>query len=334
MRFLKKIQPILSFELKKNPVIARTRSDYRKYIPEPYEGVVLISSDFELAWAWRYSKKNASDPVAFSREMAKTERNNIALILSLCDEYNIPLTWATVGHLFLDSCKKVNGRAHQEIKRLPYFENKWWKYDSDDWFNADPCSNVEQAPEWYCPDLIQQIIDAKAGHEIGCHTFSHIACTDGICPPDVLESELQACVKVAEPFGIKLESFVFTGHTMGNFETIRRMGYSSVRTNYVNILGYPILHKNGLWQHETTMELLLHTAWPVWYNIYRYKKIIEQTVKTKAVCNLWFHPSMPVKAMSILFTEVFKVLDANRERLWITTMSNYTKWLNNNLLRL
>jgi len=325
------IKPVLSFAFKRNPVISDSLNDYRRFVPEPYKGVVIISADFELAWAWRFSKSK-NNPVASGLVLAKQERDNTPKIISLCEEFNIPVTWATVGHLFLESCNKSDSRVHNDLKRVPYFENQWWKYDSGDWFDADPCSNFNDSPHWYCPDLIRNILDSNVGHEVGCHTFSHIPCTDGICPPEVLEAELEMCALAAEPFGLHLESFVFPGHTMGNYATIRKMGYSSVRTNYINILGYPKLDENGLWWHETTMELNLNPGWPLWYNIYRYRKIINLTINNKAVCNLWFHPSMHPDNLTQLFPEVFKILNLNRDILWITTMKEYTKWLNSNAI--
>ena len=42
-------------------------------------------------------------------------RENVPKILNLCEIYDIPITWATVGHLFLSNCKRVNKIAHPEI---------------------------------------------------------------------------------------------------------------------------------------------------------------------------------------------------------------------------
>jgi hypothetical protein len=330
LKFLKNLKSVSSFVLKRNPKISPTTPNYRKYIPAPYDCMVLISADFELAWAWRYSRQYLHSPIDISINLARRERNNIPLILSLCDEYNIPITWATVGHLFLRSCTKINGILHPEIKRIRYFENRWWKYESGDWFDSDPNTDVDESPEWYCPDLIQEILSTKTEHEIGCHTFSHIPCNDSLCPPEVLESELIACRKAAEQFNIFLESFVFPGHTMGNYKTIKKMGFTSVRTNYVNVLGYPELDENGLWQHKSTMELKLNDNWPYRYNLYRYKNIIKEAMKRKMVCHLWFHPSLPEKAIHTLFRDVLSFLNTNRDRLWVTSMNKYTAWLDAN----
>ena len=316
----------LSFVLGRNPRIELTRKDYRKFIPEPYEGVVIVSADFELAWAWRYDKLNP-DPINNSLVLAQKERNNIPKLIELSARYNIPVTWGTVGHLFLSSCNHGEQKPHIEIERLPYFENEWWKYNSDDWFDTDPCSSVEKAPEWYAPDLINQILNSEVVHEIANHSFSHISCDDDTCTPAILESELKASQEAADSFNVKLESFIFPGHTMGNYDTLQKTGYTSMRTNFINILGYPQYHANGLWEHKTTMELSYNNLFSTKHNLSRYKVIINKCIKNRQVCNLWFHPSFEDINIEIILPEIYKFLDANRKILWITTMKEYTNWL-------
>jgi len=53
-----KLRGILSkvkFNMRLNPTIIKNKN-YKDFIPEPYKGVVILYADFELAWAWRYSK--------------------------------------------------------------------------------------------------------------------------------------------------------------------------------------------------------------------------------------------------------------------------------------
>ena len=235
----------LNFLLGRNPIIQK-RSDWRRYIPEPYKALVIFSADFELAWAWRYSK-SSSEPLQKSLFKARCERENIPEIIALCDRYNIPITWLIVGHLFLDNCKKVGDRAHHEISRLPNFENKWWRFLGNDWFEHDPCTNYFKDPLWYSPDLIELIKNSKVSHEIGCHTFSHIDCSDELCTPELFRDEIVACQQAARRFHIeKMVSFVHPGHTIGNLRTLAEMGFTNYRTDMANILGYPYKHDNGL----------------------------------------------------------------------------------------
>jgi len=60
---------------------------------------VVISADVELAWGWQYSRQGA-DPFV----MAKRSRTNFPLLIELFDRYDVPITWAVVGHLLLHSC--------------------------------------------------------------------------------------------------------------------------------------------------------------------------------------------------------------------------------------
>ncbi|MCG8550846.1 MAG: polysaccharide deacetylase, partial [Desulfobacterales bacterium] len=155
---MKSLLSKINFFFRRSPEIEICK-DPSRFIPQGYKTVLLISADFELAWAWQYAKGH-SDPLALAREMARTERKNIPRIVKLCEEYDIPITWATVGHLFLDRCTRENGRAHPEICRLRQFENAYWQFDGGDWFENDPCTDYRQDPEWYCPDLIAQIVSS------------------------------------------------------------------------------------------------------------------------------------------------------------------------------
>lgn len=319
----------MSFELGRNPKIEK-RTNAQKYIPKPYKAVLIISADFELAWAFRFSK-NQEDAVANAKMRAQRARRNIPEIIALCQKYNIPITWATVGHLFLESCSKENEIAHTDMQRLNHFESPFWKFDQGDWYKDDPCTNYQSDPEWYAPDLIKLILQSSVNQEVGSHTFSHIDCRESVCPPEVFKSELSKCVEVAKDFQINLKSFVFPGHTFGNFDLLPEFGFSSFRTNYKNILGYPIKKSNLLWEHQSTGEFTIRPSWSVNYQIYRYKKIIDKAIKNNTNCHFWFHPSVNSQFVEDIMPSVFEHIDKRRHEIYITTMGEYTDWLNNNI---
>lgn len=323
----KKTRAKLSFSFGFNPIIEKTKINFRDYIPAPYDGVVIVSADFELAWAWRFAKFGA-ETLKNALLRAKLERNNIPKIIQLSEQYNIPITWGTVGHLFLQRCNPINNIKHPYIERLPYFENEYWNFKEGDWFEHDPSSSSKDSPEWYAPDLINQIISSKINHEIACHTFSHISCSDNICKPSVLKSELEASQAAALKYGINLESFIFPGHTMGNYETLKEMGYSSMRTNFANTLGYPVLHETGIWEHKTTMEINHSEIFSISQNIERYRTIIDKCMKKHLVCNFWFHPSFNELAINTILNEVFNILETEKNKIFTTTFSDYSCWLN------
>lgn len=317
----------IKFLLKMRPKIIKSNDHYSKFIPVAYKAVCLISADFELAWAYRYSKSAAYSSEEAMKQGMQT-RKNVPKILELCQEYQIPITWATVGHLFLDDCKCVNGFPHPEIKRLPYFENQFWKYSSGDWFDDDPCGNYINNPAWYCPDLIKQIINSPVGHEIGCHTFSHIDCRDEVCSSEVFLSEIKACKQAAANYGIELKSFVHPGHQIGNLQNLHEEGFGSYRTEYGDALAFPVKHSTGLWELKNSAIIDYRKFWSVKYHIWRYKTIISRAIKHNKVCVLWFHPSFdPIIADKVL-PEVFKFINENRDKIWVTTHNEYVEWLN------
>jgi len=281
------------------------------------KGIVTISADFELAWAFMYSKSGVNP-----EDQAKKARKNIPVLLGYFDKYKIPITWATVGHLFLDSCEK---KSHTWMRKMHHFDNHWL-FNKGDWFQHDPNSNLKQNNSWYAPDIIESILNSKAHHEIGCHTFSHINCRNEICPPDVLRDELMAWKDAASVFGITAESFVFPGGTYGNFKVLKEFGYKIYRTKSTNFeLSSPVFDNNGLIQtfSSSAFQDPLYGYNPDLY-INSLKKSIEKAIKNKTFAHIWFHPSVDPWIVQNVFPEILKFISTNREKdlLEVKTMRN------------
>jgi len=329
-----KIRAILSkinFELNLNPRITGGRSNDEKwFIPYPYGAVLVLCADFELAWAWRYAK-GIQKPKEQADNLARVARRNIPNILHLCDVYNIPITWATVGHLFLKRCNRSGNTAHPQIKRLPYHENRYWKFDTGEWYDDDPCTDWETSPEWYAPDLIKKITNSNVDHEIACHTFSHVDCRDSVCTPDILEAEIRECQKHGQAYGVEMKSFVHPGHTIGNLQTLKRLGFTSYRTDCHNVLGLPIRHSTGLWELQTSAEIYYRDEWSVDYHIYRYSAIISRGIKHRRVVYFRFHPSFnEIVAASILKPLFYYIAELHdKGKLLVTNTKKYVDYLNN-----
>lgn len=318
----------INFFLGRNPRLVK-RNDWQNYIPKPYNSVVLISADFELAWAWRYVK-NCIHPMEKALSMANRERENIPEILRIAECFDIPISWITVGHLFLHECSKINGIPHHDILRPDHFVNDWWEYNGNDWFEHDPCSNVISDPLWYSPDLIEMILKSKVRHEIGCHTFSHIDCRDQVCSPEQFRSEIDACKKAAEKLGISnMTSFVHPGHTIGNLETLVKSGFTNFRTDYENTLGYPVRHSNGLWELSTTLEFEFKSGWSVDSQIKRYISVLKRGIRNHSVVYFWFHPSIEKAFISEIMPEIFSWLHDNRNEVIPMNSGEFVNFLNN-----
>src|SRR5439155_5436053 len=130
-----------------------------------------ISADFELSWAWR-GWRSAEE----TRLRAARERRNVSYLVPLLEEYDIPITWATVGHLFLECCERgTDSRAHPQMPRPVMTTCRAMASWAGDWYAHDPCTDYRLDPLWYCPDLIRLILSSKVRHEIASHSFSHIS---------------------------------------------------------------------------------------------------------------------------------------------------------------
>lgn len=295
----------LIFKLTKKPFYDSTNKI------ELNKGVIIISADFELAWAWRYAKRKV-DPI----KLAKQEREHFHLILNKLNELEIPITWATVGHLFLDSCERKNGTPHFEMPRPKYFENEFWKYDSGDWYDIDPCGNYKTYPEFYAPDLIEMILSSKISHEIGCHSFSHIDYSEEHSGKELIQADLQACEEAAKRFGVKLESFVFPGNFHGHFDLLEKYGYKVVRykSNDMKEIGYPErISKNLSAIHDSLAFDLAEQGWDYNYVLWKMKKYVEKAIEIKAIAHFWFHPSMEREQINNYFFPFLEYLNKRQE---------------------
>jgi len=273
-----------------------------------------ISADFEMGWGWR------SLGLEGAALMGERERLHVPLILGLLEEYSIPITWATVGHLFLESCAcSTDGRAHPNMPR-PLTDGTW----SGDWYWPDPCSNVRRAPAWYGPDLIQQIVDSRVHHEIGTHSFSHINFQARYSSPDVVRCELEACIDAMRPFAARPRTLIFPRHqaepsylpllaSAGVVVVRHRDGEHGIR------LSYPERTSAGVYRIFESMNLRIAKRYEY---LDKVKIFIRKAMTRHAVYSLWFHPSDPTEWFEPQLREILDYIDSQREsgRLWVATM--------------
>jgi peptidoglycan/xylan/chitin deacetylase (PgdA/CDA1 family) len=254
-------------------------------------GAVTISLDFELAWAWQYARRLDEDYV----EKGLREREQVPMLLDIFDRFNIPATWATVGHLFLEKCQcGVNGKAHPDLPRPPFFTTSLWKYSSGDWYQNDPCTDVRRAPAWYAPDLIEAIITSRTGHEIGCHSFSH-AGFGRYCPHEVALAELHESIAAMKKFGITPKTFVFPGDDEGNFPALTEAGFRNARAfpKPQGFISLPLRRKDGLWGLPTSSAIDRGVGWSLEQRVTRLGKLVNAAIEHRLAAHIWLHPSLP-----------------------------------------
>ena len=269
-------------------------------------GVFTLSIDTELAWGAVYNGQ-------FERWQTQYQltRKTIGQLLELLERFNIQATWAVVGHLFLKECHPVDGIKHPEILRPKY---SWL---SRDWFEADPCTNIEAAPSWYGKDIVQQILSCRVNQEIGCHTFSHIIVGDRGCSRESVESELRACCLEAKKLGLVLKSFVFPRNSVGHLDVLAEAGLVAFRgpapswfehlpgiackmghfLDNILFLSPPTTLPErimGLWNMPASYFYPPIDRWwgliPVSLRVYKVKKGLQQAANRRRIFHLWFHP--------------------------------------------
>ena len=273
-----------------------------------------ISADFEMGWGWRSLGPEGAEA------MGRKERRHLPLILSLLEEFSIPITWATVGHLFLESCTRSScGRAHANMPR-PMTDGTW----SGDWYWPDPCSNMQKAPAWYGPDLIQQIVDSKVSHEIGTHSFSHINFRAPYSSPEVVNRELEACIDSMRAFNVGPRTLVFPRHQdeYSYLPLLASAGVTVVRHRDLEKgvrLSYPERTPSGVYRIYESMNLRIARRYDY---LKKVKIFVREAMERHAVYSLWFHPSDPAEWFDPQLREILDYMDAERRsgRLWVATM--------------
>jgi peptidoglycan/xylan/chitin deacetylase (PgdA/CDA1 family) len=169
-------------------------------------GTIVVSIDAELAWGF-----HDMDPMPLDR--VETARWGWYRLLELLERFELPATWAVVGHLFLDGCDGHHAN-HPSLAG---------------WFRRDPGGTTATEREWYGPDLIEAIRDASVDHEIGSHTYSHVEFGRSAVTEEIAAAELEQSVELARLDGIDLDSLVFPRNNVGHRELLAEYGFRCYR---------------------------------------------------------------------------------------------------------
>ena len=182
-------------------------------------GIFVLSLDTEIAWG-----TFDIGGLQLFRAHFNQYRNLVRRLLGLLDVYEVPATWAFVGHLLLERCHRyADGTVHPEVLRPRY---AWYPHD---WHHCDPATDVRRDPWWYGPDVLEMVLSARVKHEIGTHTFSHIIVDDPACTAQIFRSQLTACVDLHNRYGLEIHSIVFPRNRIAHLEVLTEFGISAYR---------------------------------------------------------------------------------------------------------
>lgn len=317
-------------------------------------GTFTISIDTEFAWGRCDIPYSADEMKALDRE-----REIITRLGQLFEQYDMRATWAIVGHLFLDkpAPRDCQGRVHGHIPR-PMTQN-----EERDWFFQLP-DGLD--PQWYAPEVVDQIQAMKPTQEIGSHTFSHLIYDEGFATQTAVEHDLVLARSVHEAKGVPFESFVFPRNQVGYLPQLAEAGLKVYRGRteqwqdrlpggvigrLANLIGFMMAlppktvtpeqeEGSGLVNVPDSLLLLgrngLRRLVPRGNLVRMAKRGLDRAAEKKQLFHLWFHPSNFVHRTEEQFQTLERILQhasflREQGQLDVLTMGDHVKQFPNRI---
>jgi folate-dependent phosphoribosylglycinamide formyltransferase PurN len=273
-------------------------------------GYFLLTLDTEIAWG----TFDVGGLERFSRHF-RNYRRNVARLIQLMEKYEIRATWAFVGHLFLDSCEKIDGTTHPEVLR-PISARLGGK----DWHCLDPGTDISTDPFWYGKDVLDKVLSMSPPQEIGTHTFSHVILGDAECTEEIAVSQVKSHLDLAESMGLRIHSLVFPRNKIAYLGRMKELGILAYRGEEESwYRGVPALPKklfhlfdqaafitppvytigklsynSGVLNVPASMFLPpadgLWSIVPMWCRKEKAMRGIRAAMEKDAIFHIWFHP--------------------------------------------
>ena len=171
-------------------------------------GTVVLSIDAELGWGFRdYSAaERPAERIARSRWGWNRAVETLA-------EFDIPATWAVVGHLFESECTG----AHVGHPTPP------------GWFAHERGENPMDPQYRYAPELLADLATSDVGHDIGAYTYSDVDFSADYATEALARAECDRTTEAAEAAGVQMRSFVFPHNRVGHREILAESGFTCYR---------------------------------------------------------------------------------------------------------
>lgn len=260
-------------------------------------GSVVISVDAELGWGF----SDHEEPPLSRVDAART---GWRVLLDVLETHDVAATWAVVGHLFLDDCDGGHG----------------------DHLAVDGCGDPERGrgrgrPELrFGRDLVGEVVDADADHEIACHSFSHLLFDTPETTRELARAELAAAAEAARSVGVEFESFVYPRNAVGHRDLLAEFGFrcyrgtgqepeSRLRRTAWKLLATsghssvplttPTVDEYGLVDIQPSLYLFGFEGWPrqvataLWDDpvVRLAKRGIDRANREDALVHFWLHPN-------------------------------------------
>ncbi|UHQ95335.1 polysaccharide deacetylase family protein [Haloterrigena alkaliphila] len=169
-------------------------------------GSVVVSLDAELGWGFH----DLPDPPT---ERVEAGRRGWQVMLELLDEFDVPATWAVVGHLMLDSCD-----GSHESHPAP---SGWFDREREAWRDREDLR--------FGPDLVAGILEADADHEFASHSFSHVLFGREETERELAVAELDRATEIAAEWNQSVDTFIYPRNDVGHRDVLAEYGVSAYR---------------------------------------------------------------------------------------------------------
>jgi len=194
-------------------------------IAEVTSGAFTISLDFELMWGV-FDKRSVAE---YGHNIEGT-RDAISKMLGLFAEFDVGVTWATVGLLL---CRD----RHEMIERMKSSGLHKARPDVVSYIQNHVGADLHLDPYHFGADIVKQILATKR-QELASHSFSHYGVQEPYASIDGFKTDIQSMKQLFSDLGQPLYSHIFARNQLSKeyVQVISESGFKAYRGNPLEAL--------------------------------------------------------------------------------------------------
>ncbi|ELY67143.1 polysaccharide deacetylase family protein [Natrinema versiforme] len=255
-------------------------------------GSVVISLDAELGWGFHDLAEPPSDRV-------DAGRRGWSVMVELLEEFDVPATWAVVGHLMLDSCDG----SHTDHPA----PDGWFEHERTDWADREELR--------FGPDLVSDVLESDVDHEFASHSFSHVLFGRPETDRELAVAELERSREIAADWNQSVDSFIYPRNDIGHRDVLAEQGIRAYRGKSPtrdgvrgvfdstirdqSMLVEPAVDEHGLVNVPASMFLFgfegpaRTVAESIWEDpmVALARRGIDEAARTDGLFHMWLHPN-------------------------------------------
>ncbi len=220
-------------------------------------------------------------------------------MLELLDEFDVPATWAVVGHLMLEDCDA----DHAEYPA------------PDGWFDRERTDWADRKDLRFGRDLVRDILESDVAHEFASHSFSHVLFGRPETDRELAIAELERSRELAAEWDRSIDSFIYPRNSIGHRDVLAEYGITAYRGSSPtrdgvrgvfdstirdrSMLVTPTVDEYGLVDVPASMFLFgfegpaRTVAESIWEDpmVVLARRGIDEAARTDGLFHMWLHPN-------------------------------------------